>query len=217
MKVCNRCKKELPKTEFHKDRNKKDGLSTLCKQCRRQWAIENKELRREYSRKYSQENKEWEKERRRRARKANPELYRESFRRWKENNPEKMKAHKKRDYEKNSEAYKMRSLKYRQQRKQQGMFEFSIEDWREILKEFNNKCAYCGANGEEGLRKGLQLEHVVPITAGGTYEKSNIVPACPSCNLSKHNKSLQEWYPTKPFYNEEKMKYILQRLSANQR
>jgi hypothetical protein len=32
-KRCCRCKQELPVTEFHKDRTKKDGLNGMCKEC----------------------------------------------------------------------------------------------------------------------------------------------------------------------------------------
>lgn len=36
-KMCNKCKKELPMTTeyFHKDKDKKDGFHTICKDCRR--------------------------------------------------------------------------------------------------------------------------------------------------------------------------------------
>lgn len=34
MKVCKKCKKTLPKAEFHKDYKNKDGLKNICKKCR---------------------------------------------------------------------------------------------------------------------------------------------------------------------------------------
>lgn len=34
MKVCSKCKEELPLSEFHKDNQKKDGLHPWCKKCR---------------------------------------------------------------------------------------------------------------------------------------------------------------------------------------
>lgn len=37
-KICNKCKKEKSKTEFSKDKNKKDGLRTICKQCDKKYA-----------------------------------------------------------------------------------------------------------------------------------------------------------------------------------
>lgn len=32
-KICSKCKKELPKTEFYNKRDKKDGLDSQCKKC----------------------------------------------------------------------------------------------------------------------------------------------------------------------------------------
>lgn len=34
VKQCRRCKRVLPITEFHKSRNRKDGLQSECKECR---------------------------------------------------------------------------------------------------------------------------------------------------------------------------------------
>lgn len=35
MKTCVRCNKELPKTEFHKNKQVSDGLHPYCKTCRK--------------------------------------------------------------------------------------------------------------------------------------------------------------------------------------
>ncbi len=47
MKICNRCKRELPEEKFSKDASKKDGLRTICKDCthakQKQYRSENKE------------------------------------------------------------------------------------------------------------------------------------------------------------------------------
>ncbi|QPB09793.1 hypothetical protein CPT_Shady_032 [Streptomyces phage Shady] len=55
-----------------------------------------------------------------------------------------------------------------------------------ILARWHNKCAYCGNRAEH-------LDHVVPLSKGGTDTESNIVPACAPCNLSKGAKTLAEW------------------------
>lgn len=36
-KICNKCHKELPVTEFHKKAKAKDGLQSECKTCRKQY------------------------------------------------------------------------------------------------------------------------------------------------------------------------------------
>ncbi len=60
---------------------------------------------------------------------------------------------------------------------------FVSSDWREILSTFNRACAYCLRNDVK-----LELEHVIPLSAGGLHEYANIVPACRSCNGRKYNR-----------------------------
>jgi len=82
-------------------------------------------------------------------------------------------------------------------------FNFTNKDWKETLKHFNNECAYCGDKNNN-----LQKEHVIPVSKGGGYVKTNIVPACPSCNMSKSNRYMEEWYEKKDFFNSGRLKKI---------
>jgi 5-methylcytosine-specific restriction endonuclease McrA len=66
--------------------------------------------------------------------------------------------------------------------------DFSAEDWQRARDAFDNKCAYCGESA-----KRLEQEHFVSVLAGGTYTKKNIIPSCPKCNGSKHDKDPFEW------------------------
>jgi hypothetical protein len=54
-------------------------------------------------------------------------------------------------------------------------------------------CAYCG-----GLP--TQVDHIVPLSRGGTDDRSNLVPACKGCNMEKLDFTPEE-YRT---YREEK-------------
>jgi hypothetical protein len=77
------------------------------------------------------------------------------------------------------------------------------------FKEFDNRCAYCGATGE------LHIEHVVPISRGGPHSLGNIVPACPDCNLKKRDSDALEWYKMQSFYSEIRWKKICAVLGWN--
>lgn len=55
------------------------------------------------------------------------------------------------------------------------------EEWKIILEKFDYRCAYCHKKTK------LEMDHVIPITKGGSCTISNIVPACRSCNSSKHD------------------------------
>jgi len=76
----------------------------------------------------------------------------------------------------------------RRQRLKDTANDLTDEQWQVILEIFDNRCAYCGfVNGE------LHRDHVVPLTQGGDLTVGNVVPACTSCNQSKHNNNVKEW------------------------
>lgn len=58
---------------------------------------------------------------------------------------------------------------------------------KELFKIYNSACFYCGS-----LNK-ITIDHIVPISRGGTHSIGNLVAACAFCNGSKHNKLLVEW------------------------
>lgn len=59
-----------------------------------------------------------------------------------------------------------------------------------IEKILKNPCVYCGAPPEH-------VDHIRPVARGGTNHEDNLVPACRSCNFSKHAKLLTEWDPVR--------------------
>lgn len=58
-KICKKCGRELPLSDFSKDKSKKDGLNTCCKECRKkyskQWYAENREKKAEYMKQYNKQ------------------------------------------------------------------------------------------------------------------------------------------------------------------
>jgi hypothetical protein len=65
------------------------------------------------------------------------------------------------------------------------------EQWKETLKYYNYRCAYCGIHEIE-LEKSLAQEHIIPVSRNGGFTKDNIVPSCGSCNSKKHDKTPKE-------------------------
>jgi 5-methylcytosine-specific restriction endonuclease McrA len=74
--------------------------------------------------------------------------------------------------------------------------------------EFSHCCAYCGATGD------LHIEHVIPISKGGTHVLSNVVPACQPCNYSKRAKDAETWYRAQPFFCKKRWAKILKVMGA---
>ncbi|WP_367649227.1 HNH endonuclease [Aeromicrobium stalagmiti] len=61
------------------------------------------------------------------------------------------------------------------------------EQWAALMDAWGG-CAYCGGDGAA-----LQKDCMLPISRGGRYTLSNVVPACRSCNASKWNLEVTTW------------------------
>ena len=205
MKTCDKCKIENPATPeyFNRDIKMKDGLFNTCKECtkkkRRNHYQENKEHYIEYSKKYYQENKD---------------RYREQAREYYQEN----KEHYAEYYQENKEWYREYYIIYhlenpevnrlKNQRRRARMSELphtlTVEEWEDSLEYFDYSCAYCGVPEDN-----LQQEHIIPVIKGGGYTADNIIPACGSCNASKHATDLEDWYVSYEHYDEERLNKIL--------
>ena len=124
-------------------------------------------------------------------------------RRWRANNKGYVAEYNK-AYSKNHTEYFVQAGHKRNARKNQLKSTFTAKEWDEAKAEFGHACAYCGKPSER-----LQQDHFIPLSAGGEYTKANIIPACKSCNCSKHNSLFAEWYKRQPFYSAEKESHIL--------
>lgn len=59
-----------------------------------------------------------------------------------------------------------------------------------VLERDGEHCTYCGS--DEGP---FHVDHIVPRSRGGTDDEENLTVACQTCNLSKGDKTLEEWRP----------------------
>jgi 5-methylcytosine-specific restriction endonuclease McrA len=86
-----------------------------------------------------------------------------------------------------------RAARRRKRRMDRVLHDLTDEQWA-ALKEAWAGCAYCGA-----VDKALQRDCVLPLSRGGRYTLSNIVPACDSCNASKCNDEVTSWLRRRRF------------------
>ena len=57
-----------------------------------------------------------------------------------------------------------------------------------VRQRAGHRCEYCGMSQSlQGAT--FHIEHVVPLTCGGSSSKENLALACPSCNLHKSDRS----------------------------
>ncbi len=54
----------------------------------------------------------------------------------------------------------------------------------EIFKRDNFTCQYCGSHPPSIV---LHIDHITPVSGGGTNSRDNLVTSCDSCNLGKSN------------------------------
>jgi 5-methylcytosine-specific restriction endonuclease McrA len=64
---------------------------------------------------------------------------------------------------------------------------FTFEEWEELLRTHDGRCAYCGS------AERIEADHRTPLCRGGSNEISNILPACRPCNRRKHRKTEDEF------------------------
>lgn len=63
-------------------------------------------------------------------------------------------------------------------------------------------CAYCFTH----LEGDEQIEHVVPVSCGGSNDMSNLCMACPECNLLAHSFYFTDFYAKQNYILKQKAK-----------
>ena len=66
--------------------------------------------------------------------------------------------------------------------------------YSQVAARANYRCEYCLAP-EELSGKEFQVEHIVPVSAGGADELNNLALACFRCNLSKGTAQAEQLSP----------------------
>lgn len=109
----------------------------------------------------------------------NKEKRNEKTRAWRQENP---------GYDKTRENYKeiaaIKNGNRRALKKNAGSYSISKE---EMSKLYASPCTYCGSSDN------ITIDHVIPLSRGGSHSVSNLVSACAKCNMSKGAKTVMEW------------------------
>lgn len=80
----------------------------------------------------------------------------------------------------NSEKARANDIRKRVRKAQAAINDFTAGQWREMLAAYDSRCVYCRRQMQR-----LTMDHLTPLCKGGNHTKSNIVPACRSCNSKK--------------------------------
>ena len=75
----------------------------------------------------------------------------------------------------------------RKRRMARATHDLTEAQWLALMDAWGG-CAYCGGDGAA-----LQKDCMLPISRGGRFTVTNVVPACGSCNASKCNTEVTTW------------------------
>ena len=209
LKECCRCKETKSTNEFTKRNRALDGLEYFCKNCSRIENDKNRDQLRKADRKSYYKNRKkriaksskynyqkrckdlpekWSKylqsSRKSMSHEEAIEHDRKRLREYKRKNREKL-AEKYRAYiktEQGKEVNRLKSQRYRAKQKTNGGSITQTEiDF--LFKFQDEKCASCKKIFDDELQ--YELDHIVPVSLGGTININNIQLLCRSCNASK--------------------------------
>ena len=81
------------------------------------------------------------------------------------------------------------SVERRRARKKGAVGSFTADDVQDILKMQRCRCAECRKN----VRSGFHVDHIVPLSKGGSNDRRNLQILCATCNRQKHAKLPHEF------------------------
>lgn len=183
---CWKCGEWKPLSEYWKARNRPGGIDPKCKDCAREYKRAHKDRFNELSR-ARRRDPVHERARKKRWRAANPDKDRAQRQRawrnlyskpgaksaiqayqavWRRRNPGKVKA-----YGHNRRA---------QMRRSGGSY--TVEQWDALCAQYGHRCLACGS------QEPLTVDHIVPLSKGGTNDITNLQPLCHRCNSAKGDK-----------------------------
>ncbi len=186
-KICNACNELKQLSCFSNQKRGLYGKRSRCKPCenasRRERYERNPEAFREKAKAYRQKSPEIFSRKDKRYYEANKEKVRESNKAWKRNNPDKY-----------AELNRRKEHVRRARKSNNGSSPYFEQ---QILDLYGTFCHLCHSAidfsaprkvGEPGWELGLQIDHLIPISAGGPDTLENVRPAHGLCNNRKGNR-----------------------------
>lgn len=164
--TCVVCNRAISKKSAKKYKKTSKKFKEYIKKYRNQEAVLKKE--KEYSAKWREKNK------------VHVAEYRKKYY---EKNKEILRMNKKQYVKNNAELYR----KYAQERRCRLLNaegSYNLKDIIEIIEGQGYKCVYC----EKEIKNKYSIDHIIPLSKGGSNWPENIQLVCPSCNSRKKNK-----------------------------
>ena len=177
-RACYKCKRVFQLSRFPSGA-RKDGTHSYCIECYNA-----------YKRIYYSKHRDKEIARSSQYNKLHPERCALNLRKCRERNLEHFKKNKLAWELKNKDRVKLYAKNKEAKRRLAKRWSagISAEQWKLIRENFNFCCAYCHIKPDI-----LTMDHVIPLSKGGTHDPINIIPACKMCNSRKTHLDVKEF------------------------
>ncbi len=200
LKKCTKCGTEKPVYEYGKHTMGKGGLNPSCKSCcnkrTKEWAEANRHRKRAASLEWNKNNPEKviASKRKYLASDHGKAKEREYGKNYRAKNSQKtveyMKIYRQQPkakaymarYRKDNLVQHRANENKRRARKANAGGSHSAKDVEMLMELQRSMCVYC----KKDIRKSFHVDHIYPISSGGSNDKENIQLLCPLCNMRKH-------------------------------
>jgi 5-methylcytosine-specific restriction endonuclease McrA len=172
---CTTCKIEKDRSEFYSERRKTNGLSSRCKSCANKATVTSRKL----SPANDAKSRAW--------REANKARLAEYTRQWRQDNAERVKRTQK--------AYRQREhVLFADHAAARRALHVgaTVEDVERAVVWVRDQgiCVLCRTPADPD---NWHLEHLTPLSRGGAHSYANTAVSHPTCNVRKHDRTLDEW------------------------
>lgn len=199
-KLCRACAQLKCYLAFYKHPKGVNGLFAKCKECIKNYQLAHRDEINEQRRKNRQEKADYYNTYNREYHRNNPEPKKARDRKYRQENAAQIGTYI-REYKRTNKVYRGKARKYNREYRQlhpeksaqhfnnrrariiQAEGSFTSREWKKLCKHYNYTCLCCRRQEPEIK---LTVDHIVPLSKGGTNSIHNIQPLCQSCNSSKH-------------------------------
>lgn len=226
LKVCPTCHKILSVDNFGKNKNGPYGLNSECRECKndrdkkyhqehreehllwsREYVRKNLEKVRQYKHNYYMEHKDEVREYNQEYRETHKEEMASYFHDYYLEHTDEIKTRIKEWDKTESGKLSRKNANHRRKARMRSIEgDYSKDDLKQALEFFNYQCAYSG----EPLEQHYHIDHVIPVSKGGTNYIWNIVPANSGPNGTKRDNEMEEWFRKQTYFSEERLHRIYQ-------
>jgi len=189
MKYCKQCDSTKSLDDFYSNKSNKDGKGNYCKSC---WNAYMREQDRKHKDRKAASTAAWYL--RNRERKA------QKVAEWRASNKDRVKnvqaqyraKNKVELMHRNSEwsarnPHLVRASAQRSMAKRKGAQIYSIT-LKDLIKTLTSPCVIAGCENTD-----IEMDHIVPLSRGGSHGIGNLQPLCSHHNRTKHNKTMYEY------------------------